>query len=147
MNFKVALVAGVIAFSGQTAFAATDTSCNPFVRGESCGGTSNVTSVASVQSAFIRSLRSARSFETLVAAQPAQSQGVGLFLGRLFRDTRTPAIVINDGGDILSVVEEEIVPVDDNGTITDVSAVPVPAAGFLLLAGLGGLVALRRKNS
>ena len=146
MNFKVVLVAGVIALSGQSAFAATETSCNPFARGEKCEASTVASSVANSHSAFFRSLATWRgASERVAATRPSESRGIGFM--RLLRGSNIQAVVINEDTDF-DDDEDVVVVVEDNGQSgDDISVVPVPAAGFLLLAGLGGLIAVRRKKS
>ena len=139
MKLKVVLVAGLLSLSGQSAFAATDTSCNPFARGENCGGVWRAASVASGNAAFNRIAQAVGT--SFVAA--SQSQGGTQIVSQFVTDPGT-----GGNGVVPGAGEDNGVPtiVEGEGDGSGISVVPVPAAGFLLLAGLGGLVALRRKK-
>lgn len=71
----------------------------------------------------------------------------GSFMSRVIQINRLRVVGPSVGDDF---DEEPIVIVttgDDSQPGGGVSVVPVPAAGFLLLAGLGGLAMVRRKKS
>ena len=148
MNMKIALSAVVIGLSSQASFAATDTSCNPFLAGWGCKGAS----VSAVST-------------TPAAKHFASFSNYGL--------SKKFSVGINNGvkngfkkggfSDFLASLKgpkKQSVETDDNqvaggsgsgsgsgtGDQGEVSVVPVPASGFLLLAGLGGLALARRRK-
>lgn len=150
MKLKIAIASAVIALSAQASFAATDTSCNPFERGVDCNGavaagvsSSNGSSFGQFMSNF-RARGQAVSF--IEPAAQSEEQQLGRMMRTLSEAVREQVVVLDDvdlgEGEVIEIADE----VETDGG-EDVSVVPVPAAGFLLLAGLGGLVAMRRKQS
>lgn len=144
-KFKAALAIVAIGVSSQASFAATDTSCNPFARGADCNGVASYGS--SNGSTFTRygivSSRGAYQAPAFAAAR-GNSEGFGRILRSLPSQARAQAIELGEPTDFDE--GEEVTQVSDE-TDNGVSVVPVPASAALLLAGLGGLVAMRRKKS
>ncbi|MEP6321773.1 MAG: VPLPA-CTERM sorting domain-containing protein, partial [Paracoccaceae bacterium] len=56
------------------------------------------------------------------------------------------ATEVDDITDVVEIIDE-VVEETSEETDGGISVVPVPASAALLLAGLGGLVAMRRKKS
>lgn len=163
MKLKIFIAAAAFALTSQASFAATDTSCNPFAKGENCNGQVSLGSF--VDGASLGEVRIGKTRGHAVSFgldAVATEQG----LQRLGRMLRLLAKAIEGGNADYSPQAVVFVPkaadlfdgdlefeVADNGegqgvsVGDDLAVVPVPAAGFLLLAGLGGLVAMRRKKS
>ncbi len=62
-------------------------------------------------------------------------------------DTRISMTLFNRGGSVIALFGDGRGDNDMDDMAVEITAVPVPAAGFLLLGALGGLAALRRRKT
>lgn len=145
MKIKTIVLAGVIGLSAQASHAATDTRCNPFLFGDCSENGLSVAAAHSMAGQFFAALGEQRSLSASKSEKSVNSRGRGRFM-KQFQANR--ASFLRSGGSVFDRERIELTESDDGGQIGgDVSVVPVPAAGFLLLAGLGGLAMVRRKKS
>lgn len=141
MKLKIVIATAAIAMSSQ-AHAATDTSCNPFSRGASCGSVS--LGAFSSGSSFGKFMSQHRARGKFSIGSRGSSQAGRLING--LASSTSGAVVIGGEEPDFDQVEEVVLEEVDGGD-DDLGVVPVPAAGFLLLSGLGGLMVMRRKKS
>ena len=159
VKVKAALTAVVFGLSAHASNAATVSDCNPFAAGQSCysdnfeaAGFGFGSSAKSALDKFRE--RSNRGFSQIAQRSERVSERSNAFAAisraalpvvvaaQAGQDTNPVSFADNGDQTVLTEASNE-----GNGTESAVSVVPVPAAGALLLVGLGGLVALRRKKS
>lgn len=144
MKLKIALTAAVIGLSSQASFAATETSCNPFSASWNCSAVANASSYSMVSKMF-STLSSSATSAAPTKRTSVGSARMGRTLSQMIRSMRAQVVVLDTDGDTDGFSDTPVAVVTPGSD--DVSSVPVPAAGFLLLAGLGGLAMMRRKKS
>ena len=142
LKIRTLLAAGAIALSSQASFAATDTSCNPFARGSNCDGAISVGKSIG-QYSFGKRASASRAYRSEGFQTRGRGQRGDARLDSLLGSLATLFNAF-ESDDAPSFDEPEVILVEETD---DVSAVPIPASGALLLIGLGGLVAMRRKKS
>lgn len=147
MKLKVALLATVIGLSSQASMAATDTSCNPFARGSDCNGAAAAADkeFGSFGKRAFRSNHFMRDMAPTGRWENARRGSEARQLGRLLRRGEGPRF--DEEPSFEDSLDEEIVLDEGGANDEDVAVVPIPASGALLLVGLGGIAAMRRKKS
>lgn len=161
MKLRTLLAASAIALSSQASFAATDTSCNPFARGSSCNGAisagKSIGQYSFGKRASLSRPHKSKGFRLKDRGARGEERYNGTLnsLAALFaalgldKEINLAALDLEeetnfDGPEVIVVSETDDTAVPETDAV---AAVPVPASAALLLAGLGGLVAMRRKKS